>query len=347
MADGLKLNLKEVGVLKNTEGTFHEVKGKNNSGANFSWRSPIALTIDGSINTNVSNFYVHSSNNSGQNADILVDWGDGSETIITTHGTTNLSHSYPTATANYDLVIYPLTRYSNYYVQTFLSSIIEVKSFGSVTDEQFSGVTSSSSIGSTNLVSVPKSISPKIKSLGSLLSVSASGDTFNDVNITYWDVSGVDNFSRAFSGRDVFNRDISGWDTSGATDLSSMFLRTLSFNQDLSSWDTSNVIYMSSMFSQAASFNQNLGSWTIKNVTSMSSMFSSSGMSTENYSRTLIGWANSHYSGNAKNNVSLGATSITYNSTAYTTGNQFNDAVSARAYLVGTAGWTITDAGAV
>jgi surface protein len=347
MADGLKLNLKEVGVLKNTEGTFHEIKGKNNSGANFSWRSPIALTIDGSINTNVSNFYVHSSNNSGQNADILVDWGDGSETIITTHGTTNLSHSYPTATANYDLVIYPLTRYSNYYVQTFLSSIIEVKSFGSVTDEQFSGVTSSSSIGSTNLVSVPKSISPKIKSLEELLLVSASGDTFNDINVTYWDVSGVDNFFVAFAGRDAFNRDVSVWDISQATNLRSMFANAISFNQNISPWNTSNVIQMQTVFSGASSFNQNLGSWSIKNVTGMSGMFNNSGMSTENYSRTLIGWANSHYSGNAKNNVSLGATSITYNSTAYTTGNQFNDAVSARAYLVGTAGWTITDGGAV
>jgi len=90
-----------------------------------------------------------------------------------------------------------------------------------------------------------------------------------------------------------------------------------------------------------------LGSWSINNVTTMTGLFDSSGMSTENYSRTLIGWANSHFAGNARNNVTLGATGITYNSTAYTTGNQFNDGVSARAYLVGTADWNITDAGAV
>ena len=135
--------------------------------------------------------------------------------------------------------------------------------------------------------------------------------------------------------------------TSNITSLFEAFISCTTFNQDISSWDTSNVTNMARLFLIANSFNKNLGSWSIKNVTSMSSMFSSSGMSTENYSRTLIGWANSHYSGNAKNNVSLGATNITYNSTAYTTGNQFNDAVSARAYLVGTAGWTITDAGAV
>lgn len=134
---------------------------------------------------------------------------------------------------------------------------------------------------------------------------------------------------------------------SDITSLFEAFTFCDAFNQDISSWDTSNVTNMGRTFLFATSFNQDLGSWDTSSVTDMSLMFSASGMSTENYSRTLIGWANSHFDGNAQNNVTLGATGITYNNTAYTTGNQFNDAVSARAYLVNTAGWTITDGGQV
>jgi hypothetical protein len=72
-------------------------------------------------------------------------------------------------------------------------------------------------------------------------------------------------------------------------------------------------------------------------------------LSTENYSRTLIGWAN-YVSANSDTpaNVTLGAGNRTYNNTAYTTGETYNDAVAARAYLTGTPPtWTITDGGQV
>lgn len=170
-------------------------------------------------------------------------------------------------------------------------------------------------------------------------------------NISSWDVSNVTNMKRMFNLADLFNQDISSWDVSGVTNMEGMFSAAESFNQDISSWDVSNVTNTISMFSGANLFNQDLGSWDISNVTDMTSMFSgvlfSTAMSTENYSRTLIGWANSHYAGNAQDNVTLGGGTATYNNTAYTTGNQFNDAVAARAYLVGTAGWTITDGGQV
>jgi surface protein len=150
-----------------------------------------------------------------------------------------------------------------------------------------------------------------------------------------------------FAGADAFNQDISSWDVSNVTNMRFMFSGAYAFNQDISSWDTSKVTSMQNMFDSATAFNQNLGSLPINSVTNMVDMLRLCGMSTENYSRTLIGWANQHFAGNAQNNVTLGATTKTYNNTAYTTGNEFNDAVSARSYLVNTAGWTITDGGQV
>jgi hypothetical protein len=70
-------------------------------------------------------------------------------------------------------------------------------------------------------------------------------------------------------------------------------------------------------------------------------------LSTENYSRILIGWAN-YVSANSETpiNVVLGGGNRTYNQFPYTTGQTYNDAVAARAYLV-SRGWTITDGGFV
>jgi len=160
--------------------------------------------------------------------------------------------------------------------------------------------------------------------------------------------STLTDFSFLFFGKPINQSFIVGLDMSNAIDTSYMFSQNTDFNQDISGWDVSNVVNMTSMFENALSFNRDLSSWDISSVTNMSWMFSGAAMSTENYSRTLIGWANSHYAGNAQDNVPLTAfVGPTYNNTAYTTGNQFNDAVSARAYLVGTAGWTITDGGQV
>lgn len=78
----------------------------------------------------------------------------------------------------------------------------------------------------------------------------------------------------------------------------------------------------------------------------MSNMLDNCGMNTENYSRTLIGWANSvDANGDLPSSRVLGATGRTYNATAYVSGQTYNDAVAARAYLTGAApdpAWTIS-----
>jgi hypothetical protein len=75
-------------------------------------------------------------------------------------------------------------------------------------------------------------------------------------------------------------------------------------------------------------------------------MLNSCGMNAENYSRTLIGWANSvDANGDLPSGSALGATGRTYNNTAYVSGQTYNDAVSARAYLTGVSpdpAWTIS-----
>jgi len=172
-----------------------------------------------------------------------------------------------------------------------------------------------------------------------------------------WNVSNVTNMDSMFYFASSFNQPLDSWDVSNVTSMDTMFYFASSFNQPLDSWDVSNVTDMRAMFLYASSFNQPLDSWDVSNVTDMRGMFHFCGMSPENYSRTLIGWANRAYNGGlndgVQTNTTLVATGCQYNATTYTDtwpnlpGQQFTDAVSARTYLVNTMGWTITDGGQV
>jgi hypothetical protein len=192
-------------------------------------------------------------------------------------------------------------------------------------------------------------------------------------DIGNWNVANVTNFASMFQNATVFNQNIGNWNVSNGTNFAAMFGVATSFNQNIGNWNVSNGTNFQQMFQQATAFNQDIGGWNVSNGTNLFSMFfitnnfaksigdwnlnalvnlsdmlnvSNATIGTnlqEWYSRTLIGWANDVFArGGVPSGRSLGANNRRYNNTAYTTGLQFNDAVSARAYLVNTAGWTIT-----
>jgi hypothetical protein len=131
-----------------------------------------------------------------------------------------------------------------------------------------------------------------------------------------------------------FNQPIGMWDTSKVTNMDSLANHASSFNQPLNDWDVSLVTTLEFAFFNATAFNQDLGAWPLRIAgVSMSYMLDNCGMSTENYSRTLIGWANYVAANGGPINVTLGAANKTYNNTAYVTGQTYNNAAAARAYL--------------
>ncbi len=141
-----------------------------------------------------------------------------------------------------------------------------------------------------------------------------SGCSAFNQDISDWDVSNVTDMTAMFSDCSAFNQDLSGWHVSNVTDMVWMFSGCSAFNQDISDWDVSNVTNMFCMFKNCSAFNQDLSGWHVSNVTNMQWMFSDCsafnqdlsswnlkkctrlgldhcGMSIENYSKSLEGWA--------------------------------------------------------
>jgi len=133
-------------------------------------------------------------------------------------------------------------------------------------------------------------------------------------------------FNNAYS----FNQDIGSWNTVNVTDMSFMFNNATAFNQDIGGWDTSSVTNMSGMFLVANSFDQDLGEWNVTALTDAANMFNSAKLSTKNYDSLLNGWDSQTLQ-----------TGVTFDG-----GNSnYCNGEAARANMISSDGWTITDGG--
>lgn len=144
-----------------------------------------------------------------------------------------------------------------------------------------------------------------------------------------WNMQNASNLSSMFTNAPNFNQDISSWNTSNVIYMYDMFRNADSFNQDISSWDVSMVEQSNYMFADAENFNQNLGSWTFDNAFQITGMFNNSGMNCDNYSATLIGWAQNP---NISSFMMFEANGLEYSPVAAGYRNQ----------LINDKGWTIT-----
>jgi len=123
-----------------------------------------------------------------------------------------------------------------------------------------------------------------------------------------WDVSKVKDMSRMFYAATNFNRLLT-WNVGNVETMYGMFDMAASFNQDITSWNVDKVEDMDEMFKDASSFNQDLGSWDLTNMTNGKISFERSGMSCENFSRTIQGWAQRAF---VPSNVTVKASGMEY-----------------------------------
>ncbi len=139
-----------------------------------------------------------------------------------------------------------------------------------------------------NMQFAPTVGTPDLSNVTNMRSMFRCCYAFNQA-LSGWNVSNVTDMNDMFDGCHAFNQELSSWDVSNVTDMLQMFCSCSAFNQDLSSWNVSNVTKMDLMFYGCSAFNQNLGSWNLKKCEELG--LENCGMSIENYSKSLDGWA--------------------------------------------------------
>ena len=283
-----------------------------------------------------------------------------------TANVTNMSRMFDNATAgnnafNQDIGAWNVSKVTN-FSQMFLGSTTTNQVFNNGGSDSIKNWTINTTAGASvnmnsmfsyaGLFNQPIGLwnTANVTDMGAMF---ARAVAFNQ-NIGAWNVSKVTSFSSMFLNATAFNNggspDINNWvlnTTVGANlTMASMFQNATAFNQPLGNWDTSAVYIYNQMFNTASSFNQNIGTWKLGAKVAASGeltgqvtqpgFLNNVGMSVENYSRTLIGWANYIHNLNddftAKGPL-VGATAKQVNSVEYG-GTPYSNGVAARAFLL-------------
>ncbi|WP_395373791.1 BspA family leucine-rich repeat surface protein [Marinicella sp. W31] len=94
-----------------------------------------------------------------------------------------------------------------------------------------------------------------------------------NVDVSNWNVSGVERMSFMFANTTGWTPDVSNWDVSQVIEMGGMFQRASAVGLDVSEWDVSSVRNMSRMFFRASRANPNVSNWNVSEVTDMREMF--------------------------------------------------------------------------
>ncbi|WP_136468199.1 BspA family leucine-rich repeat surface protein [Flagellimonas onchidii] len=263
--------------------------------------------------------------------DFTVDWGDGNIEQISGFGEIGVSHFYETSG------VHTVAIYGDFpAVLMFLSStkekLLSLEQWGSIEWQSMN----SAFYECKNMMYNAKDV-PDLSQVQNMNAMFENADAVTNPDLSNWDTTSITQMPNVFALTDAFNGNIENWNTENVTAMESMFQSAANFNRDLSVWKTGNVTDMRTMFSNS-SFNGDIGGWNIQNVTNMLEMFTNSKMSAENYTATLIGWA--EQTPDIQQGVTLSAQNINFCSDDV-------DIMDAIDTLTNDHGWIITDAGGV
>ena len=182
------------------------------------------------------------------------------------------------------------------------------------------------------------------------ISFANGGDRLKLLEINQWGAIAWSSMFNAFQGcSNIENAEpaIDAPDLSNVTNADGCF-RGSSWNQDMSHWNwntAGGVVNCDNILRDASSFNQNIGSMGL-GVSSgfrWNRGFQNSGMSCENYTDTIVGWANSVHANNYPLNAAMfNQFNMTF-ATSRPGGANFADAGEARNFLDVDKGWTFTN----
>ena len=292
--------------------------------------SPFTFTVDTTDSGSASDTFVLPLISDGV-IDIDVDWGDSSTDTITAYNQAEVTHVY-SASGTYTIEMSGTIRGFRFAGGGDRRKMRVISQWGDF------NMTQSNTFQDCRALTVTASDAPTISTTSLAVTFyNCWALTGLGTGISSWDVSSITSFYLLFYQDTLFNGDVSSWDVGSVENFQLAFYRCNLVNSDISGWDTSSATNMNSMLkthlAPFGNFNQNISAWDISNVTDMTSILQGQTLSTANYDALLIGWdAQSVTSGLSPN----------FGSSTYTGGGA---AAAARANLISSDGWTITDGG--
>ena len=270
--------------------------------------------------------------------DGVVDWGDGSTTNCTSFGATGITHIYSTP-GIYTIKI--IGQFGGlYYTAGTPEKITDIQQWGN--SNQYERILLG---GATNMV-ITATDTPNTSLMTSADGAFSGCSSLTTIpNFNTWDMSNVVSATRfIYNAISITSLDMSGMDWSSCTNFGSGgtngFTRSLG---SCTSFDVTNMILNSSsnismyrMFRDIADdVIVGLDTWNIEKVNVFTDFLLGAKVSTTEYDKLLISWAGQN---------AVDSLAVNFGTSQYTLGGS---AASARADLISTDLWTITDGGGI
>ena len=235
----------------------------------------------GSTPTNQLKLYFAGSDN-----DCVVDWGDGSTTIIPNDA--ELTHTYTspgikkvTFSGNRVQIKYDASISGTSAGRRDAYKLLEIKNWGIFrinSDSMFEGC-KNMTITATD---IPSITATNFTNMFAWCFNMTAPSTMNN-----WDVSDVVSFQSCFYFCLKFDTYINDWDVSNSTNFQSMFNQASIYNQDLNNWDVSNGRNFNYMFYVANLFNGDITTWQFTTTNDISMVYMLAG---RNFNRDISNW---------------------------------------------------------
>lgn len=208
----------------------------------------------------------------------IVDWGDGTSSLITTWNQAQTTHTYSVA-GDYTIKIKGRCKGWVFNNSGDRLKILSIQSWGSLSlgttqKGYFWGCSNLNLTGVTDLLNLSgtQNLSQCFYACKALTFINRANE---------WDTSGVTNMNYMFLQSNLFNQDLGNWNVSNVLDFTNMFSAAPSgvFNNggsaSINNWNinTSGGVLMTNMFNSQTSFNQPLDNWNMTGVTAIDGMF--------------------------------------------------------------------------
>jgi surface protein len=225
----------------------------------------------------------------------VVEWGDGTSSLITQWDQAEVTHTYDTP-GIYRIRIRGILNRLVFAGHPDRRKIIDVVNWGGL-------IVGSSTFDDCRNMVISATDAPNLRVTKSLQATFRDCRGLTNENFSHWDTSQVTSMRWTFWRASNFNGSVNGWNVSNVTNMQGLFQQTqfnspldtwdvrkvtsmggssdntegmfksTPFNQDISMWQTDSLVLLGSTFYAATQFNQNINSWNVSKVTNMNGTF--------------------------------------------------------------------------